>query len=457
MAIECKARGHDLVRVYSNELSPEFKARVPHVARNLQWLATIDAGAEGLSVAETAAAVRQACGDREILAVFTGAEPGVTLADQLSEEMGMLTNGTAIRRRDKCVQIQCCKAAKLRTPREAYGLDWSEVQSFAAKEQKPLIVKPVESCGSDGVKICHSLEEVEQHFNRLAGGHRQVGVAEQGILVQEYLVGQEYVVDVVSRDGMHKVVMCWVYDKRPVNDAPFVYFEIRPMSPDSDIAKSLIDYTCKVLDAIGIKHGPTHNEIIMTAEGPCLVEVNCRLHGWEGSWHNVGKIVTGGSLDLATRDVTGGYSQVDASVDSFLDAEKFNRLPMRFPWYPSGFQGKSTLVQLVNMKEGIVKATPGLDCIKQLPSFVQLFSKVEIGKKAAKTIDLITCLGQVVMIHPDPAVFDADYEFIRQMERECRIIDVEDEQEPVKVIKDTIVKAKEVERILEARTRLLTN
>lgn len=436
MAVEANARGHEVVRVYSNELTPEYKARVPYVARDLQWLATIDAGGEGLTVAETAAAVRHACGDREILAVICGSEPGVTLADQLSEHMGLLTNGSAIRRRDKCVQIQCCKAAMLRTPREAYGVDWSDVQSFAAKEQMPIIVKPVESAGSDGVRICSSLEEAEQHFNRLKGSQRQVGVASQGILLQEFLVGQEYVVDVVSRDGVHKVVMLYVYDKRPVNDAPFVYFEIRPMSPDSEIAKSLMDYTRKVLDAIGIKHGATHNEIIMTEDGPCLVECNCRPHGWDGSWDKIGKIVTGGSLDLATKTVEGGYSQVDASIDSFLDAEKFNRLPMMFPWYPSGFKGKSTIVQLVNMKEGIVKATPGLDRIKELSSFVQLLTKVQIGKKAMKTIDLITCLGQVVLIHPDPAIFDADYEFIRQMEWECRIVDVEDDHRPVGHMKE---------------------
>ena len=37
------------------------------------------------------------------------------------------------------------------------------------------------------------------------------------VLCQEFLRGKEYVVDHVSRDGVHKVVMVWVYDKRPCN------------------------------------------------------------------------------------------------------------------------------------------------------------------------------------------------------------------------------------------------
>ena len=41
---------------------------------------------------------------------------------------------------------------------------------------------------------------------------------------QEYLRGDEYVVDTVSRDGEHKVVALWRYDKRAANGAPVVYF-----------------------------------------------------------------------------------------------------------------------------------------------------------------------------------------------------------------------------------------
>ncbi len=46
----------------------------------------------------------------------------------------------------------------------------------------------------------------------------------------EYLDGTEYVVDSVSRDGVHRICAIWEYDKRSVNGANFVYFgmELRP-------------------------------------------------------------------------------------------------------------------------------------------------------------------------------------------------------------------------------------
>lgn len=36
--------------------------------------------------------------------------------------------------------------------------------SFAAAERFPLVVKPVESAGADGFKLCHSMEEAESCF-----------------------------------------------------------------------------------------------------------------------------------------------------------------------------------------------------------------------------------------------------------------------------------------------------
>lgn len=67
--------------------------------------------------------------------------------------------------------------------------------------------------------------------------------------------------------------MLWVYDKRPRNGSQFVYFGMLPIDSESEEAKVLIPYTRGVLDALGMKHGPSHGEIILTKDGPCLVEM----------------------------------------------------------------------------------------------------------------------------------------------------------------------------------------
>merc|ERR1719272_745570 len=149
----------------------------------------------------------------------------------------------------------------------------------------------------------------------------------------------------------------WKYDKRTVNGAAFVYFGKLPVPADSAEAQLLIPYTRGVLDAIGIKNGPTHGEVMMTADGPCLVEMNCRAHGSSGAWAPLAKALTG------------GYSQVDATVDLFLDEARFREIP---PVFPSPFRAMGQIVDLVSMTAGRVTGTPGLDKIRELPSFVSL-------------------------------------------------------------------------------------
>ena len=79
--------------------------------------------------------------------------------------------------------------------------------------------------------------------------------------------------------------MVWVYDKRPTNGGEFVYYNMLPVESSDPVAQILIEYTRGVIDSLDIKHGPTHAEVMLTSDGtPCLVEMNCRAHGWDGAW-----------------------------------------------------------------------------------------------------------------------------------------------------------------------------
>jgi phosphoribosylamine-glycine ligase len=43
--------------------------------------------------------------------------------------------------------------------------------------------------------------------------------------------------------------------------------------------RELVDYTTRALDAFGFRFGPAYSEIMLTADGPRLVEVNSRVAG----------------------------------------------------------------------------------------------------------------------------------------------------------------------------------
>jgi biotin carboxylase len=409
LAAELAQRGYVVIAAWSREVSEEMRTHVPELARNLKYHAEIE---EFPTVAETAKAVTTAVGcNHELLACIVGCETGVKLADALSEKLGLRTNGTEINRRDKSVQQKCIKSAGMRAVRETVGTEWSSAEAFVNSETFPVVVKPVESAGSEGVKLCKSKDQAEEHFRLFMNSQRKVGSSGAAVLVQEYLRGKEYVCDHVSRDGVHKTVMVWVYDKRACNGADFVYFGMVPVPAESEIGRTVIDYTRGVLDALGIRNGATHGEVMMTPDGPCLVEMNSRLHGGDGHW-----------APLA-RSLTGGYSQVDADIDAFLDEEAFEAMPDA---PPTPFKAAGQEVILVSMSGGRVVSTPGFDKIRKLRSFNSIQSDIAPGSLVEPSIDLFTGLGSVFLMHDDPDVMAADLDVIRAMEVDGSLLEVEE-------------------------------
>ena len=396
---EFKLRGFLVVAVWTFGFSDEMKTHIPTACGQLEYLAYVDEVHNSLD--DTIRQLKAACGSHKIMACLAGGEAGVDLADALSEQLGLLTNGTETNRRDKKIQQELIQAAGLRSVRQAGGATFQEVETFLHTEEFPVVLKPTASAGSDGVKLCNTFQEAKEHFELLMDSQMVNGGDCPAVLCQEFLRGKEYVVDHVSRDGIHKTVMVWVYDKRPVNGSAFVYFGCVPIDSESPEAKILIPYVRGVLDAMGVKNGPSHGEVMMTPDGPCLVEMNCRAHGGDGNWRPL------------CRALTGGYSQVEATVDAFMDPFQFHRLPDK---PPSPFKAAGQEVIMVSYSRGKVLATPGFEVIKHLPSFVYLESGVKDGDFVDYTTDLITCIGSVILMHPDEEVLKKDIAFIRYME-----------------------------------------
>jgi biotin carboxylase len=231
---------------------------------------------------------------------------------------------------------------------------------------------------------------------------RKCGAQGAAVLLQEFLRGKEYIVDTVSRDGEHKTTLVWVYDRRPANGADFVCFGQQCVPADEPVARQLIAYTRRVLDALNITDGATHTEVMMTPSGPCLVEVSSRCHGDAGSWMPLAQAMT-------------GYTQVDACVDAFLDAEAFDRLP-DVP--PSPFLAAGQVVMTVSFQEGLIYAAPGFDLIRSLRSFVSLEENVHVGDRLKKTVDLSGVTGVCVLVNSDAEILKSDVAAIRKMETE---------------------------------------
>jgi len=403
------SQGYSVICVYSSEELGDFKTHVPAEAANVVFAETIthtgDLAPEAIK--QTAARLQQM--GYELVACLAGAECGVEVGEALAEALELRGNGTALSacRRNKYLMGERVRECGLRAVKQLKGsaASWDEIESFLDKEAPVpfrMVVKPLDSCGSDGVYKCCSKEEVKEACDAIVGHCNATGSFNSEVLVQEFLSGTEYVVDSVSKDGQHKVVAVWEYDKRAVNGAPFVYFGMRLLDPECEVARELINYMAGsggVLDALGFQNGPGHAEVKMEADGPCLVEVGARCHGWSGTW-----------LSLVNECV-GPHNQVQVTMDVYLDNATFDALPCA----PSSLLKHGTCVMLVSREEGTLSAVD-TKLLETLPSFHKAtLGHCHVGAHFPKTVDLFTSPGQVLLVSSSSEQLEADYAHIHEV------------------------------------------
>lgn len=412
LAFLAHQRGYKVVAVFSDGIADELKSYVPQwcVDGGLSFDATIqDKG----DVPATLARLRK-LEQLDLQAVLVGCESGVELADSLLSGLGMRCNDLALShaRRDKWQMGEKIRAAGLRAVKQSLLHKWEEVAPFVADVRKAsgsmkVVLKPTRSAGTDQVYFASSLEEAHDAFDDILGSTNVFGETNDGVLIQEFLAGKEYVVDCVSHKGQHKVMAIWLYDKRRTNGSSFCYYGLRLFqTPDGRLEQRLADYTFSCLDALGIADGPSHAEVMWLdkEDRPCLVEVGARPHGGEGTF-------------VSLTEAPIGYNQLSVSLDLVDDPSgaSFRALPA----LPRAHRAYAAEVCLVSHHEGTLRGfkSAGLAEIRALPSFRSLEFVAKPGARIKKTVDMLTSPGSVLLGHPDREVLERDYEVIHQLER----------------------------------------
>lgn len=249
--------------------------------------------------------------------VMIGVETGIALMDRLAAHFGLPGNdpATSPLRRDKYLMQEATRSAGLRAAAQCKVTDAAHAGTWVdaylhGGGRYPVVVKPAASAGSDNISICHSRDEVLDAVERVLVAANLFGAPNSHALVQEFLDGQEWVVDTVSCEGTCLVTNVTRYKKVRNADGKIVYRHSAFLTPDLEQHGSLIGYAKGVVQALGIELGAAHVELIETATGPVLVEVNARMHG--------------GDAVSVLREYA-PYTQLELSVDSLLAPAEFQR------------------------------------------------------------------------------------------------------------------------------------
>jgi len=345
---------------------------------------------------ETAAAV----GKHEPVAVLAAGELGVELADQLSEALGLPTNGTSLSlaRRDKYVQIETIKAAGLRGARQLLVTDADALTEWHRAIGGRVVVKPLRSAGNDGVSNCDTPAESVAAYRAILDQTTIFAERNDAVVAQEYLTGGEYVVNTVSRDGCHRATDLWKYSKMAIGGgARDRITGAHLIGTDSPLRHQLIDYAFAVLDALGITHGPAHLEVILTEDGPCLVEVGARICGANKAYY---------------ADLAAGESQLEWTVDAYLNPARFLADYQR----PYQVRNHVAISWPTSPVAGTLRSYPLLDTVRGLESVTNVEIYVEPGGQVPETIDDSSKAMAIGLAHGCEEIVNRDFATIAYLD-----------------------------------------
>lgn len=175
---------------------------------------------------------------------------------------------------DKAVMRERLRAAGVDDTPFAIVRDAGEALQFAARYGFPLIAKPVQGAGSTGIARIHSAADLPAALAR-AGIRSQWSSGE--VLLERLLPGPQFSVEAVSETNEHVVV--GITAKSSSLDHLVELGHVCPAPLDADITSAVHELVARTLTALGVTFGVTHTEIVLTPDGPRIIETHVRYAG----------------------------------------------------------------------------------------------------------------------------------------------------------------------------------
>lgn len=215
--------------------------------------------------------------DWNVIAVVTDQTdlPVRTIA-YVCDHLGLPSIGykTACLFTDKYLMREKCKEIGVKTI--AYSLvdSLEEAKKFFIDLHHSAILKPINNQGSKGVYKVSSIEELEEKYaeaTRYARG--------QKILIEEFITGQELVIEALAFDGKVTNLVCGDTHYFEVKDAFAAKDRIFPSMLDEEIVNKALNLNKKIVSGFGLSRGLTHGEYIIDGHDVYLIEIAARGGG----------------------------------------------------------------------------------------------------------------------------------------------------------------------------------
>lgn len=387
------------------ELAPAFKAReIPAIAITLKSEEWPEFGSklrdsDFFEVLPEQPDLENVIRRYDPIAVIPGTEEGIPLAERLTEALlPRLANDPkkSAHRSHKALMQEALAEAGVPALRTLHTASEREAEAWIAENRlkgSPLIIKPPQLSGSEMVSHIPENGDWRKAFNQVLSQPSVVsGKRSETVVIQEQAIGTELAVGTVSANGSHYLAHLIKYNKVLSGDRKTVFDHVEFIPYDRDVLGNLLEYTQQALDALGVRWGATHTEIMLTQNGPRLIETSARMIG--------GPVV--GFARAAT-----GSSQADKLVEIYVDGDVHDK----------DFTFKQTVVPvfLKAASEGVISNVEAFDETAELSTLLYKYIWIKNGARVRQTVDYLTSIGIIALAGDRDSIF-VDYKKIRVME-----------------------------------------
>ena len=310
-------------------------------------------------------------------------ETGLSMAMHLSHRLHLIANPIEMLPyyRDKGFMRKKLREYSLPCPDFAVCRSEEEVRSFVRGHSLPLVIKTPRGAGSEQVFICDTEKSLVARFQEILSRPHHFGMIAQEAVIEEFLDGTEYVIDMFADGTQIRLTDAWVYEKIEIHGLKNIYYNIFSVPFDDPVIPRLTAAAERLSVAFQIQKGPVHFEIKDDLKrGPTLVEINVRLPGAQ--------------MATLIRDAS-NWNPFRSTIEVFT-------------------RGKTTLPREIKSKhlavvfcpqteEGTVERIEGIEEIQRLPSYVRHVLYLHPGEQASYTQDLQHVPCTIFMVNTDRA------------------------------------------------------
>ncbi|XVS67657.1 pyridoxal-phosphate dependent enzyme [Actinosynnema sp. CA-299493] len=258
------------------------------------------------------------------------------------------------------------------------------VAAAVAEVGLPCVVKPVDDSGSNLVLLCHDTAQVAAHADRVLAVRENVrGMpTARSVLVEQYARGPEFSVELFGLAGRTELVGV---TRKSVTGGPH-FVEHRHLFPaplDPAVTDALADAARRAVQAAGMALGATHTEVVLTDDGPAVIEVNPRLAG--GMIPELIRLATGVELLEQQLRAAAGLSPDLTPSDS----------------------GCAGIAFLLAPVPGVLRAVDGVSDAGAVPGVTAVTVTARVGATVRPPVNAYDRLGHVIARGATPEEVDA--------------------------------------------------